>query len=40
MESSDANEAKVFALLVGCCELRRMGGMEDTMLFFKVTLSW
>lgn len=40
VESSDANEVEVFTLLVGGCELRRMGGMEDTMLFFKATLSW
>lgn len=28
MDSSDANEAKVFALAIGCCELLRTGGLN------------
>lgn len=28
MDSSDANEAKVFALLIGWCELLRTGGLN------------
>ena len=28
MDSSDANEAELFALLIGCRELRRIGGLN------------